>query len=111
MEKIEFEKLNDFLAFLSLNGETEGVALTALRLQGELQKAEFEKNPLIWTLSLKSENQAYFSSFERALEGFKNFLGKNGKSASRNLKIRNFKYVGDLSFEELFENYSINLIY
>ena len=108
MKKTEF--LN-FLADLSINGENFEIALLALKLQGEIQKAEFEKNPLIWTLSLKGENQAYFSSFERALEGFKNFLRKNGKSASRNLKIREFKYVGDLTFEELFENYSINLVY
>jgi hypothetical protein len=99
------------LADLTVNAENFEIALAALKLQGEIQKAEFQKNPLVWVLILKGENKAYFNSFERAIEGFKNFLIKNGKSNSRNLKIREFKYVGDLTYEELFENYSINLLY
>ena len=111
MEKIEFEKLNDFLAFLSLNGETEGVALTALRLQGEIRKAEFQKDPMVWALVLSGQNEAFFTSFERATEGFKNYVKMNGKSFLKKLAIRQFKYTGNLTYEELFEKYSINLLY
>jgi hypothetical protein len=112
MEKTEF--LN-FLADLTINGENFEIALAALKLQGELQKvetkAEFEKDRVVFCLVKNGEFHAFYTNFKNAVEGFKKFLKFHGKKESRNLKIREFKYEGDLSFEELSEKYRFNLTY
>lgn len=43
MKKADFEKLNDFLAFLSICGENFEIALAALKLQTAITETEKNK--------------------------------------------------------------------
>lgn len=54
------------------------------------------------------EKIAFFTSRTLAAEGFKKYAQPIQKSKRLKIKIREFKYEGDLSKVEFFEKYKVN---